>query len=93
MENNKELSKRALEWVAFSDDVKSHIEQYTVPQYGDYPHDQATEWTAQQCVDSIKRYANRHGRNAREGQDLLDMIKIAHYACLACMKMLDKNDK
>lgn len=81
------LSNRGQEWHDFARTVGHHIETYTVPQYGDAPGDQIENWTAEQCAKQIAKYAARFGRNARDEQDLLDMIKIAHYACLAYNKM------
>lgn len=88
-EATEKLSKRGLQWLTFAVDVLIHIEEYTVPQYGDYPHDQATEWSPEIIMAQILKYARRHGRNAREQQDLLDCLKIAHYACLAHKKLMD----
>lgn len=76
-------SARAADWREFSRLVEKHIEEYTVPQYGDKGSDLATEYTAVRCVEQIKKYAARFGKNARAGQDDLDLLKIAHYAQLA----------
>jgi hypothetical protein len=79
---------RCLEWRMFSRFVEDHIRIYTVGQYGDAPDDQAEAWTAEQCVESIKRYTNRFGTNARGADESLrDLLKIAHYACLAYFKL------
>lgn len=74
------LSQRGLDWIEFSAQVLAHIENYTVVQYGDKGEDQATAWTIDELVNQIKKYAQRQGRNSREGQDELDLLKIAHYA-------------
>ena len=82
------MSKRAIEFMIFSQIVTEHINNYTVPQYGDAPDDQVAKWTPEQCMDSIKRYVNRFktGRRGRlEG--LRDMLKIAHFACLIFDKL------
>lgn len=76
-------SKRGKEWQAFSNIVLQHIETYTVPQYGDAPHDQVESWTADQCTKQIGKYAARFGSNSRPAQDGLDLLKVAHYAALA----------
>ena len=73
------------EW--FANKVIEHIETYTVPQYGDYPNDQVEEWTPELCIAQIGKYSARFGKNSREGQELLDLIKIAHYAQIAYSKM------
>lgn len=86
------LSNRANEWLKFSDIIVSHIESYTVPQYGDTPGDQAEGWTAEDCFKSIERYLNRRNSQSRLGQDLLDIKKMAHYLCLAYFKKEAGND-
>ena len=82
------MSNRQREFSGFSLVVESHIENYTVPQYGDAPNDQVEEWTPEQCMESIKRYANRFGTGRRGRLETLrDMVKIAHYACLIFGKL------
>lgn len=81
-----DLSKRGSEWREFSAMVLHHVENYTVAQYGDAGDDQVTNYTAEDCVKAIGKYASRFGTNQREGQDTLDLLKIAHYACLALSK-------
>ena len=73
-------SKRGEDWVEFSFKVVNHIDEYTVPQYGDKGEDQCTEFTRQDFETQIKKYANRMGKNSRPGQDKLDLLKICHYA-------------
>lgn len=70
---------RGGDWADFSFKVLGHIENYTVPQYGDKGQDQCTEFTIQDFQTQIKKYANRMGRNSRPGQDKLDLLKMAHY--------------
>lgn len=79
-------SFRGAEWQEFSKRVLSHVEGYTVPQYGDYPNDQASKWTIEDCLNNIQKYMNRYGKNARDGQQELDFVKMAHYICLAWKK-------
>lgn len=74
------ISERGLDWEEFSGKVFEHIENYTVPQYGDKGQDQCTEFTRQDFETQIKKYANRMGKNSRPGQDKLDLLKICHYA-------------
>ena len=82
------MSQRRKEFVAFSDIVQAHIENYTVPQYGDAPNDPISDWTATQCIDSVKRYCSRFNSNARGRLETLrDMVKIAHLAGLAFNKL------
>lgn len=87
------MSLRGEEWKSFSEKVLKHVEEYCVKQYGDAPNDQAENWTVDDCIVAIKKYANRHGTNAREGQDELDLLKIAHYACLAYFKHAKEESK
>ena len=85
------LSNRGREWLRFSDLVIDHIEEYTVPQYGDHPYDQATGWSVDSILENIERYKNRWKDNARGKQDnLLALLKIAHYACMAYFKYIDE---
>jgi len=80
------ISERGADWLDFSDKVFRHIENYTVPQYGDKGEDQVTNYSDKECVRQVEKYAARFGKNAREGQQELDFIKIAHYAQLADSK-------
>jgi len=73
---------------AFASVVEKHIDNYTVLQYGDAPNDQVQDWTPTQCMDCVKRYANRIESNRRGRVEVLrDMLKIAHFACLAFGKL------
>lgn len=77
------MSQRGIQWLDFGVKVYNHVEQYTVPQYGDMPNDQASEFTVEDIKAQLKRYVNRIGTNARgEGEAFRDCLKIAHYACL-----------
>lgn len=77
------MSLRGDDWEAFSACVLAHVDGYTVAQYGDKGEDLATAYTPEQCVAQIRKYATRFGNNQREGQDALDLLKIAHYAQMA----------
>jgi hypothetical protein len=83
-------TKRGAEWNEFADKVLTHIDAYTVPQYGDKGEDEIAEWSARDCILTIKKYLARFGRNARAGQDQVDMLKIAHYACFIYNKLHDR---
>ncbi len=75
---------RGQDWLVFSAHVLSHIENYTVPQYGDKGRDRASEYTIPVIADHIGRYRDRMGSNARGPVEAKqDLIKIAHYASLA----------
>lgn len=82
------ISKRGQQWLHFASKVLSHIEKYTVPQYGDLPDDQASEFTIKEMQMNIKRYLNRMTSNARGSEEARrDMLKVAHYACLTLAKL------
>jgi NTP pyrophosphatase (non-canonical NTP hydrolase) len=86
------LSKRAKDWIKFSDEVLHHIENYTVPQYGDKGEDQITEWSIEECLLAIKKRQARYGKNVRDGQQILDFLKMAHETQIACDKYKEKID-
>lgn len=75
------LSIRGQEWLDFALLVLDHIEDYTVPQYGDKGADRAKSYTLETIAEHIGRYKDRIGSNARgDTEAKRDMIKIAHYA-------------
>lgn len=80
-------AQRTKDWDEFAAKVADHIENYTVPQYGDAPNDNVESWSAQDCIAQVQKYAARFGANQRAGQEELDLMKIAHYAQLAAGKM------
>jgi hypothetical protein len=81
-------SIRGREWVEFAARVAAHIDNYTVPQYGDKGEDQCTEYSVTDHVTQAKKYANRFGRNQRGNQEPLDMMKGAHYFQMAFTELL-----
>jgi hypothetical protein len=80
------MSKRGENWKLFSAKVLDHIENYTIPQYGDEGEDQITDWTAGECLKAVKKRLDRFGRNSRENQQHLDFLKMAHEVSLAAEK-------
>jgi hypothetical protein len=66
--------------------TRAHIQEYTIPQYGDLPDDFASTWSQQDCIRNLEKYLQRKGKNSREQQHGLDCIKRAHYACIAYFK-------
>ena len=83
-------SFREHRWVIFATVVGAHLREYTVPQYGDAPDDQLFTWSADQCIKQIGKYMARMDSNARgEQEKLTDLLKIAHYASVAWMKLRD----
>ena len=81
------MSKRGEDWKDFATEVYDHIETYTVPQYGDKGEDQATEYNSRDHVNQAKKYLARYGTNSRPGQEVLDLIKTAHYCQMAAMEL------
>jgi hypothetical protein len=85
------MSERLKRWQEFAERVEVHIEQYTVPQYGDWPDDQMAGFCVDEIKMNIKRYLNRIGRDQRGIENsLMDCKKIAHYACEMYLKMSGK---
>ena len=87
------FSLRAIEWSKFSKRVFNHIESYTVPQYGDKGSDQCSEFSEADFITQMKKYLNRYGKNSREGQQRLDLLKIAHYAGMLYAKLSEKEQE
>jgi len=69
------------------------LREYTVPQYGDVGQDEITNYTADDCVKHLQRYAKRFGTQSRQGQQHLDFMKIAHYAQCAWEKYDDRDNQ
>ena len=88
------MSKRGEDWIDFQYKVLNHIDNYAVPQYGDKGNDIASEYSAKECNDAIKKYSARFGKNSRSGQQALDFLKMTHYAQMgydALMKEVEEN--
>lgn len=83
----KATTVRGAEFIDFAAEVLKHIENYTVPQYGDKGQDQASEFTSHDHVVQAKKYLNRYGKNSRPGQEILDLMKTAHYCQMAAMEL------
>ncbi len=86
IKGKSKLSQRGVDWLEFSKVVLDHIEKYTVPQYGDKGEDLITGYSANDCIEHIKKYGKRYGQQSREGQQELDFLKIAHFAQCAWEK-------
>lgn len=82
-------SDRALDFADFAEKVCDHIDNYSVPQYGDKGEDEASDYTAEDCIKAAKKYLARYGRAQRENEQFLDLIKAAHYIQMAA----DKNNE
>lgn len=74
-------SNRRDHWNRFALSVGQHIDNYTVPQYGDYPDDQIEGFSIDDFRTNLMRYTNRIGKGVRgKEESLRDCFKIAHYA-------------
>lgn len=79
-------------WREFQADVLTHIDHYTVPQYGDWPDCPAAQYGIPEIKTQLARYINRIGSNARGPEEALrDCLKIAHYASFLWRKLLEDN--
>ena len=77
----KRPSNRCAQFLNVMADAVEHIEEYTIPQYGDYPDDQMTTWEDRDFIVQLRRYINRAESNARgEVEAQRDLLKIIHYA-------------
>ena len=76
------MSKRADRAKKIWELVLEHIEEYTVPQYGDWPYDRLEEMSINDCFRDIMKYMARRdtpevkGREGRRKQDILKMIHL-----------------
>ncbi len=86
-------SIRGREFSRFAELVVDHIENYTVPQYGDKGEDQCTNYSIDDCIKQAQKYLARYGRNAREGQEELDFKKAAHYIQMAYTMHHEKKER
>jgi len=87
----QEKSKRGKAWLEFSSLVLQHIEEYTVPQYGDEGDDLADDYEPEDALRNITKYVKRFGKNARPAEQTRDFVKIAHYAQIAYYVWRKKN--
>lgn len=85
----KEYCKtREDEFIEFGAVVEEHIKNYTIPQYGDAPGDSVSKYTPEQCVMIMEKYCRRFQDNRRGRlEQLRDMVKISHFACITFWKM------
>jgi len=75
------------EWHNFHNEVHNHIENYCVPQHGDYPDKMIEGMSLRDIKFQIERYAARIGKGARGVDEAeRDCLKMAHYACLLLSK-------
>lgn len=85
------MKNKKQEYAAFALEVIDHIENYVIPQYGDYPDAMIDGFTVQDIKAQLTRYVGRIGFNARGQQEAeRDCLKIAHYACLLLRKLREE---
>ncbi|MGE3550580.1 MAG: hypothetical protein AB7I29_11870 [Geobacter sp.] len=88
-----EMTNRGKEWQDFAGEVFEHVNNYTVPQYGDKPDDQLEEWTVEDCIKQVQKYLNRYDKNVRPGQQDMDFKKAAHYLQVAASKHKERESQ
>ena len=90
---DKDKFSRVKQWENFSDKVIKHIEEYTLPQYGDSDVDQIDGFSVEDCWKNVQRYFNRRNSNARGTiEQKRDLLKIAHYMCFILSKYEEGGD-
>jgi len=84
----KTNTNRGMQFIAFSEDVLDHVDNYTVLQYGDAPNDMVETWTSTHVINQMQKYLKRMENNGRGEEDnLLSCKKLAHYACILNQKL------
>lgn len=74
-------SNKSIDFMDFTDQMVEHIDNYTVPQYGDGPNDESANYSLDFIRDQIKKYLARYTSGVRGPKEQLrDDLKIAHYA-------------
>ena len=82
-------TKRGAQFLAFAKEVKDHVDNYSVDQYGDMPDDMVETWTSTHVIQQMEKYLTRMKRDNGRGDDdnILSCKKIAHYACILESKL------
>lgn len=74
---------RGGQFCEFALNTVRHIDNYTVPQYGDAPNDMVETWTSTHVINQMQKYLKRMENNGRGDEDnILSCKKLAHYACI-----------
>ena len=83
------MYNRLERWDAFDEQVRRHIQQYTVPQYDDDGgNGQIDNFSTEDCFKAMERYFHRrHARVRGNKEALRDLLKIAHYAQFAYQRL------
>lgn len=89
------MYNKMAQWTKFNAQVKAHIEQYTLKQYGNPDGDEPVDsFTPEDCWTNIQRYYNRRNSNVRgDKEKLRDLIKVAHYAQIIYDKLKEELNK
>jgi len=85
----KYKSKKDL-WQAFSAQVEKHIDEYVLPQYGDFPDEHINELTIEAIKGKLSSYVRRIGtvdKHRGEFGAVQDMYKIAHFCSFVWQKL------
>lgn len=85
--NNDNVPVAVTDWRHFAAEVERHILNYTVPQYGDVNEGPVKDYTAEDCIRAVEKYCGRFGRSARIGEELRDLLKMAHYIQIAAVRL------
>lgn len=76
----------------FSDIVSNHIQEYVIPQYGDFPDKTIAKFSPEKIQGKLESYVDRIGKSSRGLEDAKrDTLKIAHFACYL-YAILEKGD-
>ena len=82
------MEHKVIEWYKFAIEVMKHINNYVIPQYGDYPDKMIEDWDIKSIKEQLNRYVKRIGVGSRGlKEELRDALKIAHYACYLYTKL------
>lgn len=84
------MSKAAEEWEKVADEVRLHINNYVVPQYGDLDTELAKDWNSTDCIKQAQTYLARFGRTSRKGEERLDLLKAMHWIQKAATKLTEE---
>lgn len=82
------MSAKINNWLGFAVRVRNHIRDYVLPQYGDNTAPDLA-YTADDCIKHAQRYLARFGRQSRDGEELLDLMKAAHWIQIAHDKLAE----
>ena len=70
------------QWQQFTTVVGDHINEYVIPQYGDFPDQTIAKFTPEKIQGKLEAYVDRIGKSSRGPEDAArDCLKIAHFAC------------